>query len=349
MLKQAISNSGSSSSKPPIFHLPQGQKGEEHTQLPWSNYFDSEMLVEIPGTANAVQVYKAPPEQTDKPVFVLMHGCGLSALSWALVAGELKKTYNVLAFDFRGHGRSRFKGEGERGEGDHDLAADTLVHDSILLLETLYGALPTPPCIILVGHSMGGAIATRVVASGRVKGIVGLAVVDVVEGSALAALGSMHSIIASRPSSFSSLHKAIEWAVSSNTVRNLESARVSVPAQLVYHSENGKWVWRTDLAPTEQYWRGWFTDLSQQFLQARAARLLLLAHCDRLDRQLTVGQMQGKFQLTVLPAVGHLVHEDQPAATAAALAAFAERNQFGKPFVFPPKPFPSTPKPSQPM
>lgn len=55
-----------------------------------------------------MQVYKAPlEEKKDGPTFVMMHGCGLSAMSWALVAGELKKDYNVLAFDFRGHGNSR--------------------------------------------------------------------------------------------------------------------------------------------------------------------------------------------------------------------------------------------------
>ena len=40
--------------------------------------------------------------------------------------------------------------------------------------------------------------------------------------------------------------------------------------------------------------------------------MLLLAGMDRLDTELTVGQMQGKFQLTVLPQAGHAVHEDQP-------------------------------------
>ena len=40
--------------------------------------------------------------------------------------------------------------------------------------------------------------------------------------------------------------------------------------------------------------------------------MLLLAGMDRLDTELTVGQMQGKFQLTVLPKAGHAIHEDAP-------------------------------------
>ena len=54
---------------------------------------------------------------------------------------------------------------------------------------------------------------------------------------------------------------------------------------------------------------GWFTGLSKNFLAARTARLLVLAGTDRLDKELMIGQMQGKFQLAVVPGVGHMLHE----------------------------------------
>ena len=54
---------------------------------------------------------------------------------------------------------------------------------------------------------------------------------------------------------------------------------------------------------------GWFTGLSGKFLGARTARLLVLAGTERLDKELMIGQMQGKFQLVVIPNVGHMVHE----------------------------------------
>ena len=59
------------------------------------------------------------------------------------------------------------------------------------------------------------------------------------------------------------------------------------------------------------YWCciGWFTGLSKSFLAARTARLLILAGTDRLDRELMIGQMQGKFQMEVVPDVGHMLHE----------------------------------------
>ena len=54
---------------------------------------------------------------------------------------------------------------------------------------------------------------------------------------------------------------------------------------------------------------GWFTGLSSKFLSARTARVLILAGTERLDKELMIGQMQGKFQLVVLANVGHMVHE----------------------------------------
>ena len=54
---------------------------------------------------------------------------------------------------------------------------------------------------------------------------------------------------------------------------------------------------------------GWFTGLSSRFLASRTARLLVLAGTERLDKELMIGQMQGKFQLVVIPGVGHMVHE----------------------------------------
>lgn len=54
-----------------------------------------------------------------------------------------------------------------------------------------------------------------------------------------------------------------------------------------------RYKWRIDLSQTEKHWSGWFKGLSSAFLSVGAPRLLLLASIDGLDRELTVGQMQG--------------------------------------------------------
>jgi len=59
--------------------------------------------------------------------------------------------------------------------------------------------------------------------------------------------------------------------------------------------------------------------------------MLILAGMDRLDKDLMVGQMQGKFQMQVFNNVGHTVHEDDAEGVAQVLAAFLIRHRLTEP------------------
>lgn len=128
----------------------------------------------------------------------------------------------------------------------------------------------------------------------------------------------------------------------SRTIRNTISARISVPSLLYLDTSlasskaTKQWTWRTDLAATQPYWQGWFTGLSKKFLDAKGGKLLLLAGTDRLDTELMIGQMQGKYQLQVFPEAGHFVHEDQAEKTAMVVADFYRRNDRSA-LILPPK------------
>jgi protein phosphatase methylesterase 1 len=51
---------------------------------------------------------------------------------------------------------------------------------------------------------------------------------------------------------------------------------------------------------------------------------------------LTIGQMQGKFQLVLMPTAGHAIQEDEPDKTAEHVAQFLLRFRVGQPpLVFP--------------
>ena len=91
------------------------------------------------------------------------------------------------------------------------------------------------------------------------------------------------------------------------------------------------WVWRTPLHLSQAYWEGWYKGLSELYLTVAVPKVLVLAGTDRLDRPLTVGQMQGKFQLVLLPQAGHAVHEDQSERTADVIAKFMQRFRIGQP------------------
>ena len=91
-----------------------------------------------------------------------------------------------------------------------------------------------------------------------------------------------------------------------------------------------KYTWRIDLSKSEKYWSGWFEGLSGKFLEVKVPKLLLLAGIDNLDKALTVGQMQGKFQLQVLARCGHAVHEDRPNEVAEVIGSYLIRNKFAE-------------------
>lgn len=76
---------------------------------------------------------------------------------------------------------------------------------------------------------------------------------------------------------------------------------MSQPSEYLFYfqannnSESSEYVWRIDLGQTEKYWSGWFKGLSNTFLNCPVPKMLLLAGIDRLDKDLTVGQMQGEL------------------------------------------------------
>jgi alpha-beta hydrolase superfamily lysophospholipase len=87
---------------------------------------------------------------------LLVHGLGEHAGRYAHVAEALNAAgWQVEAFDQRGHGLS----DGARGVIP---ASDSLLADLALVVDQLRGARPGP--LVLLGHSMGGAVAARFVA-----------------------------------------------------------------------------------------------------------------------------------------------------------------------------------------
>ena len=336
---------------------------KDYSPVPWSQYFESQDDVCVPECSATFRVYKSgfnEPEYANAPLLMLLHGGGYSGLSWSLFVKSLTEMVHVkiVAIDMRGHG-STHTGD------DEDLSAETLAKDVGLVYQYVSSGVESR--VILMGHSVGGAVAVRSSFLSEYYGtaLSGLIVIDVVEGTALDALQGMQSFLRGRPKDFPSLENAIEWSVRSGQTKNVDSARISMPSQLMpkrtsLHSneatrpipsfsdaireeeeeengeqENGnastesaksecqpvsgaegtrtRYEFRVDLSSTESYWRGWFEGLSQQFLDSPApAKMLLLAGIDTLDRALTIGQMQGKFQMQVLPECGHAVHEDVP-------------------------------------
>ncbi|KAK5134338.1 hypothetical protein LTR08_006518 [Meristemomyces frigidus] len=307
----------------------------------WTSYFAQELYLECEDEKQRARyhVYLTPPTDPGKgPLFICHHGAGASGLSFAVFAQDVRKRLpeaGILSLEARAHGSTVSNLD---GEPIVDFSLPALTTDALTMISLTKDTMgwPALPPSVLVGHSLGGAIATQLAVDYALgNALIGFCVIDVVEGSAIEALQHMQTYLSTRPSLFGSVEEAIQWHTRSRTIRDAESAKASVPSLLVQLS-SGKYVWRTDLSATSPWWEGWFTGMSQRFLRGRGAKLLILAGTDRLDKDLMIGQMQGKFQLTVVPEAGHFVQEDVPDKTAQLLVEFFKRNDRSA-MVLPPK------------
>ncbi|RUS79279.1 hypothetical protein EGW08_012966, partial [Elysia chlorotica] len=197
------------------------QRKKDYSPLKWDKYFEKKHDV-ITASGDSFRVYE---RGSVGPVLLFLHGGGFSALSWALLSTEVTALVKCrcVAVDLRGHGDTVTA-------DDVDLSGERMASDVGEVVSCLFKK--DPPPIILVGHSMGGAIAVQTAVLGLIPTLIGLTVIDVVEGTAMDALSSMQSFLRSRPKKFDSMEKAIEWAVRSGQIQNLESARVSMVGQI---------------------------------------------------------------------------------------------------------------------
>jgi alpha-beta hydrolase superfamily lysophospholipase len=96
------------------------------------------------------------PERPARGQVLLVHGLGEHSGRYAHVAAALNaRGWSVSAFDQRGHGQS----EGARGV---IATADALLRDLAAVIDAVRPRHPGP--LVVLGHSMGGALAARFVA-----------------------------------------------------------------------------------------------------------------------------------------------------------------------------------------
>ena len=169
------------------------------------------MYLEAPNSSMVHHVYFSAPGSSTAPLFVFHHGAGSSGLSFAACAAEMRSRapdIGLLAVDARGHGRTTMRalseprgsggvdikardeqalaaGAGQEREGAFDLSLPTLAADLEAVIELVAREQGWVELrnLVLVGHSLGGAVVTQVARGGKFGSkLLGFAVLDVVEG-----------------------------------------------------------------------------------------------------------------------------------------------------------------------
>ncbi|WP_290874573.1 alpha/beta hydrolase [Aquabacterium sp.] len=110
------------------------------------------------GLALVTHSWPLPAGTPARGVALIVHGLGEHVQRYAPVAAHLNaQAWAVVGYDHRGHGRS----PGPRGRiAQHD----DFLHDLAVAVDAARATFPGLP-LLLVGHSLGGAIAGRFVAA----------------------------------------------------------------------------------------------------------------------------------------------------------------------------------------
>lgn len=94
----------------------------------------------------------------------------------------------MLSLDARGHGETVIEQLDRKSNNVHlDLSLETLSQDllNVIRMTQTQMAWPELPDLVLIGHSLGGAVVTNVAVGGKLgNALLGYAVLDVVEGMA---------------------------------------------------------------------------------------------------------------------------------------------------------------------
>ena len=105
----------------------------------------------------ALQVRTWPCDSAGGTVLIV-HGLGEHSGRYGDLAAHLQRSgFEVVGYDHRGHGASA----GPRGRLHHP---DDLLRDLALVIDAVRARRPGP--LVLLGHSMGGLVAARMVAAG---------------------------------------------------------------------------------------------------------------------------------------------------------------------------------------
>lgn len=318
-------------------------EGKPEVIANWNDFYQDNETFELKERNYSFNTYFNLPkiDDTDTPIksipfFIFHHGAGSSALTFASLSNNLQQKLDnqcgSFSFDARNHGQTKqidttIPRNYKKDEFCQDfIQLFTLFFEKYLANNKNLSKFS----FILVGHSFGGSVCTasfNKFPQNIKKLILGVVMFDIVEEAAIFALEKVDHFLQNTPNIFKSNTEAINWHIEHGLCSSKESAEISVPALFKpLKDSNNKIVRITNLKSFQPFWNDWFINLSKDFVILPTSKLLILAGNDNLDKDLIVGQMQGKYQLVVFQDSGHFIQEDATNKTALTLIEFWRRN-----------------------
>lgn len=252
----------------------------------------------------------------DGPALLLLHGTGASTHSFRALLPLLAERFTVVAPDLPGHG---FTGAAPSAEG---ASLPGMARGVGALLRAL-GVSP----VVAAGHSAGAPILARMCLDGMVApaGVVGLnAAILPLRGAATDVFAPLAKLMVRLPG----VPRLFAWrAGDAATVRKLiagTGSSIDADGLELYRRLAGNRAHVTGALAMMANW-----DLRPLVDQLRALRPALLLVVGENDRTIPpadariVRSMLPAARVVILPGLGHLAHEEQPARHAELIEAFA--------------------------
>lgn len=252
-------------------------------------------MVEIAGLAWTEHADAADLSTLTGPPLVLIHGAGGSRLSWPPALRRMTGEH-VFAVDLPGHGRA--PGHGFPTVGEYSEAVlDWLRRQTI-------------ERAVLVGHSMGAAIALTAAAR-RQTPVAGLVLLGL--GPRLTVSPRLLELTAAPETAPAAVEKVIEWGFAAGTAaERLEQARQRM-------LEIAPGVLRRDFLACDRFDAGW------RLSELQVATMVVCGELDRMTppdecRRLSQAIPGSRFHL--VPGAGHMAMIERPEEVAALVREF---------------------------
>jgi pimeloyl-ACP methyl ester carboxylesterase len=247
---------------------------------------------------------------------LLLHGGGLSARTWDVVAADLADRYRCYAPDLRGHGDSEWSPTLDYRIGTHARDVERLVHH----LEV--------DRFVLVGHSLGAFTALRFAAahSHRLAGLVAVDATPFVSDSDQ--VDRVRRFMLDQ-TEFTSIDEAVDYAARFQPQRDREGLHESVSRRLRQYPD-GRWRWKHDRHYVDaDYITSVIKDaraLLDEMDKIRCPTLVIRGSdgCPLEDARRFV-ELLPDGRLETVDRAGHNVHRDNPGAFLNALRSFLRR------------------------
>ena len=255
------------------------------------------------------------------PALLLLHGTGASSHSFRGLAPLLAEHFSIVAPDLPGHARTSTP-------AGSAMSVDGMARSLAALLDMLAVRI-----VVAVGHSAGAAVLARSMLDGSIRpqALVLLNAALVPLGGLMRALSPMAKLMAAAPgmaglvSGLARDDRAVRRMIDA-TGSTLDAAGARDYAALMRD--------RRHVAGTIAMMAAWNLDrLYAQLPRLAPAPLLIVGGNDRTVPPSQARQVAARIpgsEIVVLPGLGHLAHEEEPARVATLIFAHADARDAGR-------------------